>query len=178
MTALNLNEIEIATEQEPTNTKIKIQESKDTGIKTHYIGTRRVRDIETGEMIELEYVEKKVSHSLKRGWRRVYMENFMELLSSLYSAGRKIDVIEFILDNLNSENQLTLTQTQVIEKTGVSRPVVVETYKHLIEHDFMKKQGAVYVVNPKYVCAFGSDKKNATIAVNYSYDNEPKLPNL
>lgn len=164
--------------EEPINTRIKVQDPKETGIKTHYIGKRVVRDMETGEVIELEYVEKKVSHSLKRGWRRVYMENFMELLSSLYSAGRKIDVIEFILENLNSENQLTLTQTQVIEKTGVSRPVVVETYKHLIEHDFMRKQGAVYVVNPKYVCAFGSDKKNATIAVNYSYDDEPTLPNI
>lgn len=163
-------------EKQPT--KIKIQDPKETGIKTHYLGKRTMRDMETGEVIELEYVEKKVSHSLKRGWRRVYMENFMELLSSLYSAGRKIDVIEFILDNLNSENQLTLTQQQVVQKTGISAQTVVDTYKHLVANDFMKKQGAVYVVNPKYVCAFGSDKKNATIAVNYSYDNEPKLPNL
>ncbi|WP_081495216.1 replication/maintenance protein RepL [Helicobacter cinaedi] len=28
-------------------------------------------------------------------------------------AGRKIDVVEFILDNLNSENQLTMSQAQV-----------------------------------------------------------------
>ncbi|HEF7493804.1 TPA: replication/maintenance protein RepL, partial [Campylobacter jejuni] len=87
---------------------------------------------------------------------------------------KKIDVVEYILENLNSENQLTLTQTQVIKATKVSRPIVVETYKHLIEMDFMKKKGTVYVVNPKYVCAFGSDKKNRTIAINYSYD-EPSL---
>ncbi|WP_268898886.1 replication/maintenance protein RepL [Helicobacter cinaedi] len=45
---------------------------------------------------------------MKRGWRRVYLEHFMELI-----AGRKIDVVEFILDNLNSENQLTMSQAQV-----------------------------------------------------------------
>ena len=158
--------------------KIKIQESKETGIKTHYLGKRTMRDMETGEVIELEYVEKKVSHSLKRGWRRVYLENFMELLTGLYAASRKIDVVEFILENLNSENQLTMSQAQVIRASGISKPVVIETFQYLMANDFMRKKGSVYVINTKFVCAFGSDKKNATIAVNYSYDNEPKLPNL
>lgn len=149
-------------------------DNKEIGIRTTYVGTRKLRDIETGEVVELEYLEKKVSHSLKKGWRRVYLEQFMEILTSLYSSAKKVDVVEFILNNLNSENQLTLTQTQVIQKTGISRPIVVETYKHLIKMDFMKKQGAVFVVNPKYVCAFGSDKKNRMIGIKYSYD-EPSL---
>ncbi|EMT5205629.1 replication/maintenance protein RepL [Campylobacter jejuni] len=157
-------------------TRIKVDDNprKSSGIKTTYVGHRTFVDRETGEVIELEYVEKKVSHTLKKGWRRVYLEQFMEVLTSLYSSAKKIDVVEYILENLNSENQLTLTQTQVIKATKVSRPIVVETYKHLIEMDFMKKKGTVYVVNPKYVCAFGSDKKNRTIAINYSYD-EPSL---
>ncbi|RTJ71710.1 replication/maintenance protein RepL [Campylobacter jejuni] len=167
----NISEVSMIDE-----TRIKVDESprKVSGIKTNYIGRRTFVDRDTGEVIELEYVEKKVSHTLKKGWRRVYLEQFMEVLTSLYSSAKKIDVVEYILENLNSENQLTLTQTQVIKATKVSRPIVVETYKHLIEMDFMKKKGTVYVVNPKYVCAFGSDKKNRTIAINYSYD-EPSL---
>lgn len=145
-----------------------IKENKDSGVVTKYLGTKVLRDVKTGELVELEYVEKKVKHTLKRGWRRVYLEQFMELLTGLYASGRKIDVIEFILDNLNSENQLTLTQAQVIEKSGISRPTVVDTYKYLVSNDFMKKKGSVFVVNPQYVAAFGSDKKNATIAIRYS----------
>ncbi|HEC1781921.1 TPA: replication/maintenance protein RepL [Campylobacter lari] len=148
--------------------------NKESGVKTRYIGTRKVRDIETGEVIELEYLEKEVSHTLKRGWRRVYLENFMELLTGLYSSSKKIDVIEFILENLNSENQLTLTQAQVIQATGISKPVIIDTFRYLRENDFMKKVGAVYVVNPKFVCAFGSDKKNQTIAIKYC-SQEPSL---
>lgn len=157
-------------------TRIKVDDSprKVSGIKTNYIGRRTFVDRETGEVIELEYVEKKVSHTLKKGWRRVYLEQFMEVLTSLYSSAKKIDIVEYILENLNSENQLTLTQEQVMKATKVSRQTIVDTYKHLIEMDFMKKKGSVYVVNPKYVCAFGSDKKNRTIAINYSYD-EPSL---
>ncbi|ELL3464067.1 replication/maintenance protein RepL, partial [Campylobacter jejuni] len=116
----------------------------------------------------------KVSHTLPKGWRRVYLENFMEILTGLYSSGKKLDIIEFILENLNSENQLTLTQEQVMKATKVSRQTIVDTYKYLLAMDFMKKKGSVFVVNPKYVCAFGSDKKNRTIAINYSYD-EPTL---
>ncbi|EAL3923800.1 hypothetical protein A0Y82_08540 [Campylobacter upsaliensis] len=155
--------------------KPKESDKKESGIKTTYIGTRKVRDMETGEVIELDYMEKKVSHTLKGGWRRVYMENFMELVTGIYSSGRKIDVIDFILNNLNSENQLTLTQSQVIEKTKCSSKTVVEIYKYLIENEFMKKVGAVYVVNPKYVCAFGSDKKNKRIMIEYSENNEQSL---
>lgn len=167
----NISEVSMIDE-----TRIKVDDNprKSSGIKTTYVGHRTFVDRDTGEVIELEYVEKKVSHTLKKGWRRVYLEQFMEVLTSLYSSAKKIDVVEYILENLNSENQLTLTQTQVIKATKVSRPIVVETYKHLIEMDFMKKKGTVYVVNPKYVCAFGSDKKNRTIAINYSYD-EPSL---
>ncbi|HFP7807092.1 TPA: replication/maintenance protein RepL [Campylobacter jejuni] len=168
---MTLSEVSLVDE-----TRIKVDESprKVSGIKTNYIGRRTFVDRDTGEVIELEYVEKKVSHTLKKGWRRVYLEQFMEVLTSLYSSAKKIDIVEYILENLNSENQLTLTQEQVMKATKVSRQTIVDTYKHLIEMDFMKKKGTVYVVNPKYVCAFGSDKKNRTIAINYSYD-EPSL---
>lgn len=151
-------------------------DNKASGITTQYLGRRVVQDVKTGEFIELEYAEKKVKHTMKRGWRRVYLEQFMEILTGLYSAGRKIDVVEFILENLNSENQLTLTQSQVIEKSKISRPTVVETYKYLIEKNFMKKVGAVFVINPEFVAAFGSDRKNAIIAIKYCDEKEQELP--
>ena len=155
---------------------MKPKENKEIGVVTKYIGSKLMKDMETGQVVELEYVEKKVKHSLKRGWRRVYLEQFMEILTGLYAAGKKIDVVEFILENLNSENQLTLTQSQVIEKSGISRPTVVDTYKYLIEKNFMKKVGAVFVINPQFVTAFGSDKKNAMIAIKYLDEKEQELP--
>lgn len=157
--------------------KPKESDKKESGIKTTYVGTRKVRDIVTGEVIELEYIQKEVEHTLKGGWRRVYMENFMELITGLYSSGRKIDVIEFILSNLDTENKLTMTQEQVIEKSGISKMTVVNTYKHLIENNFMKKVGTAYIINPKYVCAFGSDKKNKRIMIEYNENEEQSLFN-
>lgn len=151
--------------------KIKIKEKKEVGITTEYIGTETYyKKSANGNLVpvEVELIQKKVSHSLKKGWRRVYLEQFMELMTGLYSSNKKMDIIEFIINNLDSENKLTLTQAQVMEKVKVSTKTIVETYKYLIENDFMKKIGTAFVVNPKYVCAFGSDKKNRMIAIKYS----------
>lgn len=156
-----------AVELTDNNVKIKVKDdSKESGIYTKYIGTRKMRDLETGEIVELEYMEKAVSHTLKGGWRRVYMENFMEILTEC-SASKKVKIIDFILSNLDSENKFTETQKSIIQKLGVSKPTIIETFKYLISKKFMVKKGTAYIVNIKYVCAFGSDKKNATIAVKY-----------
>lgn len=154
------------------------EDYKEKGIVTTFQGVRKFRDLETGEIVEMEMFNKQVKHGLPRGWRRVYLESFMELLTGIYSAGRKIDVIEFILDNLDSNNKFTMSQKQVMEKTGVATKTIVETYRYLLDNDFWRKDGTCYLVNTKFVCAFGSDKKNAIIATKYSDLEEPSLPNV
>ena len=67
-------------------------ETKQNGIVTEFVVMRKLQDIDTGEVIELQYLNKKVKHSLKGGWRRVYLEQFMELLTDLVS-GRKIEIV-------------------------------------------------------------------------------------
>lgn len=166
----------ISAKSENFNSKIRVKDYKETGITTKFLGTREVIDAHTGERLELEYIEKQVSHSLKGGWRRVYMENFMQIIGGLYAQARKIQIVEFILDNLNSENQLTMTQTQVIQKTGASPRIVVDTYKYLVNSGFMRKVGAVYVVSPDFVCAIGSDKKNARILLEIKEEADRNLP--
>lgn len=158
---------------------INEKDKKQSGIRTTFIGSKKFKDMETGKIVELDYVTKEVAHTLKGGWRRVYLENFMEVLTGLYSSGKKIEIIEYILDNLNSENQLCLTQEQVRKAINASPNTIVDTYKYLVECDFMKKIGSVYIVNPKFVCAFGSDSKNRNILISYqakeqNQENEAK----
>lgn len=153
--------------------KTKVNEAKESGVITKYYGKRTFKDIETGELIELEYFDKAVKHTLQGGWRRVYMENFMEILTDLTNS-KKLSVVEYILANLDSENKFTKTQAQISEAIKVSRPIVIQTYKYLISINFMKKTGLCYTINPKFVCAWGSDKKNARILINY-HDAEPTL---
>lgn len=158
--------------------KEKIVEIKENGVVTKYRGIRKFKDLETGEIVEMEYAEKKVKHSLKRGWRRVYLEQFMEVLTGLYNQGKKIKVVEFLLENLNDLNQFTQTQNFICEKLNFSPATVNKAFKYLIEINFMRKIGTVYTINPKFVCAFGSDKKNATIAIKYEEDDPTLFDDL
>ncbi|EPZ1800914.1 replication/maintenance protein RepL [Campylobacter upsaliensis] len=172
------NENKAKQELKYKKTKRKIKEKKEVGITTEVIGTETYyRKLENGtlEPIEVELIQKKVSHNLKGGWRRVYMENFMELVTGIYGNMKQLEVVDFILSNLNSDNQFVYTQTQISEKTKISFPTINKIFQYLIDSDFMRKKGAIYIVNPKYVCAFGSDKKNQKILIEYSESKEPSL---
>lgn len=155
---------------ENPNMNVNVIENKQRGVTTKFFGRRLVKDLESGEVIELEYAEKSVKRGLKRGWQRVYLEDFMEILTSF--ANKKVEVVEFILNNLNSENQLTLTYRDITERSDVSYKTVADTFKELQKMDFIKKVGTIWLVNPKFVCAFGSDQKNANILIKYQEEEQ------
>lgn len=150
--------------------EIQVLENKGRGIVTKYHGKRTFKDIETGEIVELEYAQKSVKRGLKGGWRRVYLSDFMEILTSF--ASKRIDVVEYILDNLNSENQFLKSQREVATALEISLKTVSVTFVKLQEMDFIKRTGPVYTVNPKFVCAFGSDQKNANILIKYQEEEQ------
>lgn len=162
---------------EKSETKIRVDEKKEQGIVTKFYGTKKLVDPETGVVYEVEMFEKQVKHKLPGGWRRVYWDNMKEVFTGLYNNGKKMEVVDFIIANLNSENQLTMTQNQVIEKSKISRKTVVDTYKHLININFMKKKGSVFIINPKFIAAYGSDKKNGAILTKYC-DYEPSFDEI
>ena len=162
---------------EKPETKIKVDEKKEQGIVTKFHGTKKLIDPETGVVYEVEFVEKQVKHKFPGGWRRVFTDEYNQVIIGLYNKARRIEVVEFIMANLNSENQLTLTQKQVIEQTKIAKQTVVETYKHLVKVNFMKKVGAVFIENPKIIAAFGSDKKNGAILTKYC-DYEPSFDEI
>lgn len=52
---------------------------------------------------------------------------------------QKIKLIFWILDNLNSENQLIMTQKQIAERTGISIKTVNTVMQELIDSNFLVK---------------------------------------
>lgn len=82
-------------------------------------------------------------------------------LAKLYGiSGKKIKVVEFIFNNLNMENQLTLSQKQIIEKTKISLKTVNDTFKHLSRVGLIQKDGLIYTVNINI--------KNKNILINFT----------
>ena len=138
-----------------------------------YKGKRRVQDMESGEIFEIDYIRKVVDRKLKGGWRRVYLQDFMEVLLEI--GNTKFRVLEFIINNVDSNNKLTMSIRQVSQKVGISYKTVHETFKTISQKGLIKKVGTVWVIMPNIVASFGSDAKNAKLLTEYLDAEEPSL---
>lgn len=144
-----------------------------SSITTEYKGKRRVKDLDSGEIFEIDYIKKTTDRHLKGGWKRVYLGDFLEILLEI--GNTKIKVLEFILNNVDSNNKLTMSMRQVSIKIGISYQTTFETFKKLSEKGLIRKFGTAWVVMPSFVSTFGSDAKNARLLTEYSEAEESSL---
>lgn len=142
-------------------------------VTTEYKGKRRVKDLDSGEIFEIDYIKKTTDRRLKGGWKRVYLGDFLEVLLEI--GNTKIRVFEFILNNVDTNNKLTMSILQVSEKVGISYKTTHETFKKLAEKGLIRKYGTAWVVMPSFVSTFGSDAKNARLLTEYSEAEEATL---
>ncbi|WP_103609798.1 replication/maintenance protein RepL [Campylobacter concisus] len=142
-------------------------------VTTEYKGKRRVKDLDSGEIFEIDYIKKTTDRHLKGGWKRVYLGDFLEVLLEI--GNTKIRVFEFILNNVDTNNKLTMSILQVSEKVGISYKTTHETFKKLAEKGLIRKYGTAWVVMPSFVSTFGSDAKNARLLTEYSEAEETSL---
>ncbi|QEF29071.1 replication/maintenance protein RepL [Helicobacter pylori] len=140
-------------------------------------------NLETGEHREVSVIAQEIKHSQKyfKGWRRVYIHQLFDILLELMGSSSKLQVIDFIIDNLDSNNKLCLTQRQIAQKMReeqrkegesklISLATINKTIQQLIEKNVLLKIGSAYVFNPKLINAFGSDRKNRSILIEYHYE--------
>ena len=97
----------------------------------------------SGEVFRVVRVRKK--SKFKGGWRRVFIRDYMDILTGLYQHAAKLDVVAWIIDNLDSQNRLIYNQTQVAEKSGIGRVTVNHTFRFLLQKKMLVKFGNVYV---------------------------------
>lgn len=144
-----------------------------SNVTTEYKGKRRVKDLDSGEIFEIDYIKKTTDRRLKGGWKRVYLGDFLEVLLEI--GNTKIKVFEFVLNNVDTNNKLTMSILQVSEKVGISYKTTHETFKKLAEKGLIRKYGTAWVVMPSFVSTFGSDAKNARLLTEYSEAEETTL---
>lgn len=144
-----------------------------SNVTTEYKGKRRVKDLDSGEIFEIDYIKKTTDRRLKGGWKRVYLGDFLEVLLEI--GNTKIKVFEFVLNNVDTNNKLTMSILQVSEKVGISYKTTHETFKKLAEKGLIRKYGTAWVVMPSFVSTFGSDAKNARLLTEYSEAEESTL---
>lgn len=141
-------------------------------MNTKYLGQTTFVNSKTGESLDCDVLIRE-HQEMKKGWNRVYLGAFMDLLVDI-SSSKAVKVVEFILDNLNSDHQFYYSIRDTADKIGISYRTAQQAFSQLKEANFIRLEGKLYIVNPEFVGSFGSDRKNKGILIRFS-KSEPNL---
>ncbi len=68
---------------------------------------------------------------------------------SLVIDGKQVELVRFVLKNLDKDNLLHYSYNDIMEATGISKPTIIKLFKQLIEKGiFTKVQNGKYRFNP------------------------------
>ena len=97
---------------------------QSTSKKQKFVGSKELIDPATGEIypVQINTVEDRDFN-----FHKVWLQNFIMSLDSI--ANQKLKLAFWIIENLNKENMLVMTQRKIAEKTGISLRTVSKTMR-------------------------------------------------
>lgn len=98
-------------------------------------------------------------------FHKLWLSHILQTIDLI--GNQKMRLAFWILDHLNAENMLVMSQRQIAEKTGISLKTVSLTIRALIQADFLIKiNNSAYMVNPNILFKGG---KNSRLNVLLKY---------
>lgn len=134
----------------------------NTRKKVKVVGKESYINQSTGEINEMQVIE---IEERDANFHKLWLGHILNSIDLI--GNQKTKLAFWVLDNLDSNNLLTMTQRQIADKSGISYQTVSRTLKALIDSNFLQcvNQG-VYRVNPDVLFKGG---KNARMNVLYKY---------
>lgn len=137
---------------------------KCTRKKTKFIGTRNLIDENTGEVIQVQEVS---IEERDANFHKIWLYHIVHALDMI--GNQKVKVLSYILENLNRDNQIIMTQRKISENCGISYPIVSATIKGLKEADFLTMiNSGAYQINPEAIFKGGSGER---MRILFDYQN-------
>lgn len=137
---------------------------KKTTKKQKFIRAKTYVDTETGEVVPFQEVS---VEDRDFNFHKVWLQHLVNSLDSI--SNQKLRLAFWIIDNLNKENQLVMTQRQIAEKSGMSLKTVSRTMQALQEGSpaFLQRiNGGAYMINPDVIWK-GSHSNRMGIVFDY-----------
>lgn len=133
---------------------------------------RHFQDIETGEVLHLDAVTKRVYGS-KQFWK-VYLSDFLAVLGIFDS--KQVDVFIHIVEHASASDNLFIgTYKSIAKAVGCSEPTVSTILKKLQTNNFVAKvQNGVYRVNPN-VMMKGNENKRQMLLSYYEDEKQSSI---
>lgn len=137
-----------------------MKKTMTTRRKTKIIGKQTYLNRDTGELVEMDVLEVEERDA---NFHKLWLGHIVHVLDII--GNKKIKVVNYVMENINKENLFIGAQAEISRTLNVSATTVNETFKALLEGDFlvMVQQG-VYQVNPNVIFKGGkSDRLNVLI---------------
>jgi predicted transcriptional regulator len=132
--------------------------------KQRIIGTQKYINNETGEIIETLVIEKNIEQDFN--FYKVWLNDLLNVLEVV--GNKKLKVIKWILNNIDPKtNRIVTTHEEIAKELGITRVVVSQTFKQLIDNNFIKKiRNGLYMVNPDIIIK-GNSGKRQNLLIRY-----------
>lgn len=106
---------------------------------------------EDGKPLEAEV--KKMDVVIKEvprvGFAITYLSSIVQMIDAV--GNKKMSVVKYILQNMDSNNKLNETTTEIAENCGVSRVTVSETLKMLEQAGVIARKVGLIMLSPKLI---------------------------
>lgn len=135
-----------------------------TSKKQKFVGTQTFVDTSTGEVVPMQLVE---LEERDFNFHKVWLQHLVNSLDGI--SNQKLRLAFWIIENLNKENQLVMTQRAIAQKSGMSIDTVRRTMKALQDGEspfLVKINGGAYMVNPDVIWK-GSHSSRMGIVFDY-----------
>lgn len=137
--------------------------------KQKFVGSKEFIDRDTGELVPMQVVE---VEDRDFNFHKVWLQNFLMSLEGI--CNQRLRLAFWILDNLDSENKLVMTQQDIANKSGLGIATVKRTMNILQsgKPSFLQKMhSGAYRINPDVIWK-GSFRKRLGICFDYRSKNE------
>lgn len=133
--------------------------------KVKVIGTETYIKQDTGELSEMQVIS---IEERDANFHKLWLGHIIQSIDLI--GNQKTKLAFWILDNLDSENKITMTYRQISEKSNMSYQTVYRTMNALLDSNFLTKiNGGAYRVNPDVLFKGG---KGQRLNVLFQYRQE------
>ena len=141
--------------------------AKTTRRKMKIVGKQTYINQKTGEMNEVQVID---IEERDANFHKIWLSHILNSIDLI--GNQKTKLAFWILDNIDSENQLIMTQRKIAKNSGISLYTVSETLKVLMDSNFLQKiNSGAYRVNPNVLWKGG---KSARMNVLFKYHQNEK----
>lgn len=141
----------------------KKSSKKTTTKKQVVIGKQQFINKDTGEVEDFNIIN---TYDTDFNFEKIWLSHILESLEVI--GNQKIKVLNWLLKNKNTDNQIIATQRIIAEKSGVSYPVVNQTIKSLMDSKALKSlQTGVYMLNPDFMFK-GHNRKRMNLLLRFN----------